>query len=67
VTSGEKKAYLDGYQRALKEVLNDLAAVHSERPNDLPVRTVVDYVWDAAKKRLLKSKGDLFCYGKRTH
>lgn len=58
----EKIAFKNGYQKALKECLDDLAQMHAKNPEDIPVRKVIDDVWDTVKKRLLRSKTMGFDY-----
>lgn len=60
MTDEEKKIYLDGYRLALKELLDDLALIHSNHPNHLAVRKVVDIVWERIKSRLHKVKNGEF-------
>jgi hypothetical protein len=63
VNADQKKAFRDGYQRALKEVLDDLSSIHAKNPTETPVRTVVDHVWHAVKQRLLRSRNEkIFSY-----
>lgn len=59
MTDAERKAYSDGYRRAMREALEDLAHVHKTHSKDMPVRKVVDIVWDRFKTRLnlFKSEG----------
>ncbi len=52
MNDAEKKAYSDGYRRALREALQDVADVHRLHAADMPVRKVADLVWARIKVRL---------------
>lgn len=56
MTFEEKKVFLDGYQKAMKDALDDLASIHASHPSQLAVRKVVDMVWAKIKERLKRSK-----------
>ncbi len=58
--------FRSGYQKALKEILEDLAVLHAKYPNEVHFRKAVDQIWELAKKRLEESRKESFIYGQRT-
>lgn len=51
-----RQARIQGYQRALRECLDDLVKLHYKNPLDYKLRKVIDECWASIKHRLNESK-----------